>query len=245
MAHRYGQPITAWSLVQLLYNRSYHELARLQSERRMGRDRMVRRFRLATGLLLGLLVVSGCATTLVRPLPTPSPTLTPSPPNPFPLTTPLASPPTDCPATPPLQHIDFAQFGSFSGPVRFFGGAPVWIPDEYFPHPIMHVEPPSAGLGPDPYPGFKILWEIGPNTLPPTTARVTNLRTGARGWWGNSNKLPPTKVVFDIEGGIDHGEVDTGWHEWGSLLFVPAAGCYALDVRWAGGSWRTIFAAGR
>jgi hypothetical protein len=74
---------------------------------------------------------------------------------------------------------------------------------------------------------------------------VTNLGTGALGWWGNSNKLPPTKVVFDIEGGIDHGEVDTGWHEWGSLLSIPVAGCYALDVHWGGGSWRTIFAAGR
>ena len=209
---------------------------------------MVGRFRVIIGMLLALLLVSGCATTtLVRPqpTPTPSPTATAQPPNPFPLTAPLDPPPTDCPATPPVQHLDFAQFGSFSGPVRFFGAPPVWIPDnEYFPHPIMHLEPPSAGPGPDPYAGFKILWEIGPNTLPPATARVTNLGTGAFGWWGNGN-MAPTKVVFDIEGGIDHAEVDTGWHEWGSLLFIPGAGCYALDVSWAGGAWRTIFAAGR
>ena len=29
------------------------------------------------------------------------------------------------------------------------------------------------------------------------------------------------------------------------LLFIPAAGCYALDVSWARGAWRAIFAAGR
>jgi hypothetical protein len=63
-------------------------------------------------------------------------------------------------------------------------------------------------------------------------------------WWGNGNTFPYT-VMFHIQGGIDHGEVDTGWHEWGSFLFIPAAGCYALDVSWARGSWRTNFAAGR
>ena len=205
---------------------------------------MVRRFRLATGLLLGLLLVSGCATTLVRPLPTPSPTLTPSPPNPFPLTAPLAPPPTTCPTTPPLQTRDLTQFGNFSGTVRLFGASPVWIANEFFPHGTIHLE--SRSLEAIDYPGLKILWEVevGPNGAPSATVRATNLSTGVLGWWGNGNTFPYT-VVFDIQGGIDHGEVDTGWHEWGSLLFIPAAGCYALDVSWAGGSWRAIFAAGR
>jgi hypothetical protein len=206
---------------------------------------MVGRFRVIIGMLLALLLVSGCATTtLVRPQPTPLPTSTAQPPNPFPLTAPLAPPPTTCPTAPPVQHIDFTQFGSFSGPVRFFGAAPVWIPNEFFPHGTIHLE--SRSLEAIDYPGLKILWEVqvGSNGMPSVNVRVTNLSTGVLGWWGTGNHYVNT-VVFHIQGGIDHGEVDTGWHEWGSLLSIPAAGCYALDVSWASGSWRTIFAAGR
>src|SRR5258706_16345215 len=199
----------------------------------MGSDRMLRRLRLATGLLLALLFVSGCATTtLVRPQPTPLPTAL------------LDPPPTTCPTAPPGQHIDFMQFGSFSGPVRFFGAAPVWIPNEFFPHGTIHME--SRSLEVIDYPGLKILWEVqvGPNGMPSVNVRATNLNTGVLAWWGNGNHYVNT-VVFHIQGGIDHGEVDTGWHEWGSLLAIPAAGCYALDVSWAGGALRTIFAARR
>jgi hypothetical protein len=205
---------------------------------------MGRRCHVVIGMLLALLFVSGCATTtLVRPQPTRLPTATAQPPNPFPLTAPLDPPPTTCPTAPPLQTHDFRQRGNFSGPVRFFGAAPIWIPDEYFPHGTIHLESRSEAID---YPGLKILWEmaVGPTGVTSATVRATNISSGAFGWWGNGNTNPYT-VMFHIQGGIDHGEVDTGWHKWGSLLFIPAAGCYALDVSWAGGSWRTIFAAGR
>jgi hypothetical protein len=52
MAHRFGHLVAVWSLVRLLYNESYHQLVYLQRERRMSRDRMLRRLLLATGLLL-------------------------------------------------------------------------------------------------------------------------------------------------------------------------------------------------
>src|SRR5258707_13118960 len=206
---------------------------------------MGRRCHVVIGMLLALLFVSGCATTtLVRPQPTPLPTATAQPPNPFPLTAPLAPPPTTCPTAPPVQTRDFRQFGSFSGPVRFFGASPIWIPDAYFPHGTIHLE--SRSLEAIDYPALKILWEmeVGPIGVTSATVRATNISSGVLAWWGNGNTNPYT-AVFNIQGGIDHGEVDTGWHEWGSQLFIPTAGCYALDVSWAGGSWRAIFAAGR
>ena len=206
---------------------------------------MGRRCRVVIGMLLALLFVSGCATTtLVRPQPTPLPTATAQPPNPFPLTAPLDPPPSTCPSAPPLQTRDFTQFGSFSGPVRLFGASPIWIPNEYFPHGTIHLE--SRSLEAIDYPGLKILWEmeVGPTGVTSATVRATNISSGVLAWWGTGNHYVNT-VVFHIQGGFDHGEVDTGWHEWGSLLFIPAAGCYALDVSWSGGFWRTIFAAGR
>lgn len=34
------------------------------------------------------------------------------------------------------------------------------------------------------------------------------------------------------------------WLEWPAWIFLPGAGCYTLDARWPGGSWRLVFAAG-
>lgn len=190
----------------------------------------------AAALLAGLLLLSGCGVARVPPAPT-------RPPDPFPLGAPLAPPPTDCPVAPPIQTLTLTQLGNFSGSVRLYGAPPVWIPSEYFPHSTLHLDR-SGFSGVDPYPGTKILWELGPDATPDVVARATDLRTGALGWWGNGNTNPYTPA-FSVQGGRDNGEVDTGWHEWDSDLFIPAAGCYALDVSWPGGSWRTIFAAGR
>jgi hypothetical protein len=140
---------------------------------------MGRRCHVVIGMLLALLLVSGCATTtLVRPQPTPLPTATAQPPNPFPLTAPLDPPPSTCPTAPPLQTRDFRQFGNFSGPVRFFGASPIWIPNEYFPHGTIHLE--SRSLEAIDYPGLKILWEMeaGPTGVTSATVRATNINSG-------------------------------------------------------------------
>ena len=34
------------------------------------------------------------------------------------------------------------------------------------------------------------------------------------------------------------------WAVWVGAIYIPAAGCYALDASWPGGSWRVTFAAG-
>jgi hypothetical protein len=137
---------------------------------------MGRRCRVVIGMLLALLLVSGYATTLVRPQPTPLPTATAQPPNPYPLTAPLDPSPTTCPTAPPLQTRDFRQFGSFSGPVRFLGAAPIWIPNEYFPHGIIHLEPGSTETRN--YPALKILWEmeVSPTGVTSATVRATNIQ---------------------------------------------------------------------
>jgi hypothetical protein len=35
------------------------------------------------------------------------------------------------------------------------------------------------------------------------------------------------------------------WTPYWTLLFITLAGCYELQVSWAGGTWHTIFAAGQ
>src|SRR5258708_16502773 len=162
---------------------------------------MGRRCHVVIGMLLALLFVSGCATTtttLVRLQPTRLPTATAQPPNPFPLTAPLDPSPGTCPTAPPLQTRDFRQFGNFSGPVRFFGASPVWIPGEYFPHGTIHLE--SQSFQSTDYPHLKILWEmeVGANGVTSATVRATNISAGVLAWWGNGNTNPYT-VMFNIQ----------------------------------------------
>ena len=40
------------------------------------------------------------------------------------------------------------------------------------------------------------------------------------------------------------GADGAGRDMWSAILYIPAAGCYALDASWPGGSWRVTFAAG-
>jgi len=38
--------------------------------------------------------------------------------------------------------------------------------------------------------------------------------------------------------------VGVDYAEWGSYIYIPTAGCYALEATWSGGHWRILFAAG-
>jgi len=213
-------------------------------------------------LILGGLILGGLAAYLfaqvlpvapprmsVAPTPTtvairprlPAPTIDPRSPTPAPAAGALPPPPVDCPASPALDSIT-AQAGGFTKPVRMYGRAPVWVPTSYLPEGTRYVNEPST---PVPYPGLKVIWEVGPDRYPTVMARVSDLRTGEPAWWMGSGGTPDTPVLtLDSNGFTSSGAVGPVFLEWPTFFTVPHAGCYRLDVSWDGGGWSTIFAAG-
>ena len=189
---------------------------------------------------------SGVATATPTATLTPTPVLGALPPTPTPealpgpATTPLGPAPTNCPSSAPLQ------FGGFVGAVPRYGVAPVWM--DFMPQTVI------ANGGPyDPWPGFKIIWEVGPHSASPAIIEATNLTTGKLAWWGLGGPIAQSyygaaqALVLDPHTtgpAAYHGSPEPGWNEWGSNLYLLQAGCYALDAIWPGGHWRTIFAAG-
>lgn len=223
----------------------------LPAAERLG-SRSVRLVLLCSALLLLMGCVPGRASSTATVAPTA--TLTPTPALealPTPVTTLLDPPPTNCPASPPPHTLTFPQgFGGFSGSVTFYGSSPVWIADS-ISWGVLHLN----ALGYTPWPGIKLIWEVGPNYTKPASIEVTNLGTGQLAWWGQggpisqSNYGAATELELDptttAPAAIYHGPSEQGWNEWGSFAYLLQAGCYALDATWPGGHWRAIFAAGR
>jgi hypothetical protein len=173
---------------------------------------------------------SSSSTPTVRPQPTQQ-----TSPGPSPVTTLLAAAPRDCPLGPALGSKVFPQFNG--SPAT--GSGPVWesgLP----PNATVNVD----DLGYTPWPGTKILWPIGPDFPNIVTVRVANLRTGSEAWWdigegGPAPNEPVRPLVLDRTGNR------AGFPTWGTGLYLPQAGCYAMTVSWPGGQWRLLFAVGR
>jgi hypothetical protein len=117
--------------------------------------------------------------------------------------------------------------------------------------------PPNATLNLDQlgytqWPLTKIIWPLGPDFPPIVTVRVKNLTTGTEAWWdvgnesGGTGAPPPQKpvrpLILDKTGNRDVG---MGQRDWGTLLYLPQAGCYSMEASWPGGQWRMLFAVGR
>lgn len=213
--------------------------------------------RMCSLCLLMALVLAGCSsgqsatktapTSTVAPTATTVPTATIAAPLHTPVAGLLGLVPARCPSAPQLQTRTFTHFGGFSSSVTLRGGGPVWIAGFYFPT-ILHLN----AQGYTAWPSTKIIWEIGQNTNQRVTITARNLETGALGYWFFNVREPqaasqmtldptaPEMTVADY-----HGAPEPGWQEWGSGLLLYSAGCYELVATWSGGSWRTIFAAGR
>ena len=169
--------------------------------------------------------------------PTPTPILVPTP---LPVAGRLVgTPPRTCPAAPRLSTLLLPALGGFSGPVQLTGGAPVWAVEGYFPQRLVDVGPEASGAF---WPSTVIMWEIGPDSHPTVTVRAFDLETGETAWWGLGADTPQVPLLVmqptrDYPTAID-------WVPYRTLLFITHAGCYELQVSWAGASWYTIFAAG-
>jgi len=123
-----------------------------------------------------------------------------------------------------------------------YGKAPVWADFQ-----------PDSGVGPavnhyNPWPGTKILWEVGPNFTQTVTVQVTNTTTGKTTWWdvgeGPLPSIPERPLVLDGKMGGNHPSPEPGWQEWGTWLYVLEEGCYTMDASWPGGHWSLRFTTG-
>lgn len=202
--------------------------------------------------LLVLLLLTACSagqgssspSSTVRPQPTQqtSPGLSPvvqrptqqASPGPSPVTTLLAPAPQDCPSGPSLSSRTFPGFnGSVTGSGSVWeGGLPA--------NATLNLDQ----FGYTPWPSTKILWPIGPDFPATVVVRVANLRTGSEAWWDiGEGAPPPNKPVRPLV--LDRTGNRAGFPTWGTGLYLPQAGCYAMTVSWPGGQWRLLFAVGR
>jgi len=207
-------------------------------------------------LLILLLIAVGCALGPVPPQPTPTitpyfrPTALPSPTlgaHPPAVNGPLAPAPTDCATVAPPRTFtlppDFG--GGFHGEFTFAGSSPAWA---LGPGTPLRVQQPDASR---PYPSAKVMWIVGPNYFYPVTLTGRELRSNTPMWFeiypsAGERSIYTTQVVLD-PGAPNRGSAQPRgerWNIWGIGILVLSAGCYELDVKWAEGSWRTVFAAG-
>jgi len=172
-----------------------------------------------------------------------------------PITTPLAAPPQNCALQPPPQQMHLDHLGE-NLDVQLEGGGPFWIYG-FFYQSVVHLGQFGDTSG---WPIQKIVVEVGPNYNQPVTLLLRNLETGALAWWTDAQTPPgaatqtlrldpqtDTESVGTIPGEPDvpHGAPDPGWKEWGVFPLYYTAGCYQLEVSWAGGSWQSVYAVGK
>jgi hypothetical protein len=195
----------------------------------------------ATSTLRG----TSAAGSAVTPRPTSSATGGPAP-----ITAPLAPPPPNCALTPPPQRQQLAHLGA-NHDVQLVGGGPFWLYDGSY-QSVLHLGP----TGYSQWPQWKWVVEVGPSYSQSITLRLQNQQTGGLAWWTDAQAPPGTATQTllldpqtDFIGrpsvpAIPHGVPDPAWKEWGVFPLFDVAGCYALGVSWAGGSWKSIFAVG-
>lgn len=171
-----------------------------------------------------------------------------------PITTPLAAPPQNCALKPPPQQMHLDRLGQ-NLDVQLEGGGPFWMYGLFY-QSVVHMGQFGDNRG---WPIQKIVVEVGPNYDQPVTLHLRNLETGALAWWTDA-QMPPgaatqtlvldpqtdNESVGNVPGepDIPHGAPDPGWKEWGVFPLYYAAGCYQLEVSWAGGSWQSVYAVG-
>jgi hypothetical protein len=206
--------------------------------------------------LLVLLVLAGCASASAPTGPSSSTSgATSTPTAGLSLVTgPLAPPPQNCALKmPPPQTRHLDSLGGNSN-VQLVGGGVFWLYGGSY-QGVLHLGP----TGYTDWPLWKWVVEVGPNYTQPVTLRLRNEQTGALAWWTDAG-MPPgaatQTLVLDPQTDLEdvgsvpgvpdipHGSPDPGWKEWGLFPLFSAAGCYALEVSWASGSWQSVIAVG-
>lgn len=169
------------------------------------------------------------------------------PPTPTPYGGPLATlgpVPQTCPASPQPKQIDPAL-----GPA--IGADPVWVGAGNFSElpqtPALITTPRIAQLTHQAQGwSFKFLIVVAARYQGQVTITTRNLKDGLPVEYAVPNSADSstaTTLVLDTRDPTIPNRTDR-WTEFPGGVFVPEAGCYAMVVRWSGGSWRYTFAAG-
>ena len=149
--------------------------------------------------------------------------------------------PQNCPSGPIPKQVPV--FGAA------YGSSPVWVTfSGSSSHPTLLWGPTEAAMYHDQYGWIhKFLWLVEARYKGIVTIHGASLR--------NSNPIllsadsqaatsTPTSLVLNTQDPTIPNRTNQ-WTEFPGGLSIPEAGCYYLEARWAGGSWRVIFAAGR
>lgn len=159
----------------------------------------------------------------------------------------LGSTPTGClPPAPAPRTVST----NFSGAI---GGSPVWVAGFEGSHATEHINPFSTAHTRYGW-AIGIVFAIEPGLTDPVVVRGERLKDGTPLWLqvaepGKAQTTPSVAVVLDPQqpGLADFQSTSMGlsddWAAWNDTLYIPDAGCYALDARWPGGSWRVTFIA--
>jgi hypothetical protein len=151
----------------------------------------------------------------------------------------LASPPRTCPGPPPLTTVEVPFFGPALGlaPTYVIGprGQPLTL---RLGGPDGRAYTRLGWLG-------QIEWALSPGALDRITVSVVRLSDGLPALLTvGPRRQPATTGVLDPQSAND-GPTGPHWREWLGAVYLPGAGCYALEATWPGGSWQIPFAAGR
>ncbi len=143
---------------------------------------------------------------------------------------------TTCPRNPPPTTINPA-FGTAIGmrPAWAIGFSPGLALRMGNPQFITH--------GPHGW-YVKILWVVAPGFYPRVTLRGSTAGGGAPLWFQIGDQAPSIAPILNPQAPPIPNQ-PPGWANFPSYLFIPQAGCYALEASWPGGTWRLTFAAGR
>jgi hypothetical protein len=159
--------------------------------------------------------------------PTPASTVTPPP---------LGVVPQNCSPGAVPQSV----FSSL-GPV--VGQSPIWAAGFDGPHAVLHISTS------DTYTQYgrtwKLVWTVGPHFFQKVTLHAVNLRTREPLWFQFDGPQTSSPVLDPQQPNHPIPAAGEGYAEWGSYLFIPAAGCYQIEATWSGGQVRILFAAGR
>lgn len=168
-------------------------------------------------------------------------------------TTPLAPPPQDCAIKPPPQQKHLDSLGLNTN-VQLVGGGVFWIYGVFYAS-VLHLSQPDSAQR---WPTTKWVVEVGPNYSLPVTLRLQDMQTKQLAWWTDAQTPPraatqtlildPSTDIRDVGSvpgvpDVPHGSAEP-YSEWGLFPVFFTAGCYSLQVSWAGGSWQSVIAVG-
>ncbi len=150
----------------------------------------------------------------------------------------LGPPPTDCTGPPPDPRPVVRLYGALDGARPIWAG--IYARYRHAHQAFYAADAPRTKHG---Y-RIKVLWVMHPRQKSPVEVEGRALATGRPLYFDVGNTGEPVRSAR-----LNPKEPGTvpehDWKEYPSYLFFARAGCYELEAKWPGGSWRRVFGFGR